>query len=121
MAVQSFIIKPQNNPHKDDFFTGLVQTVSTPTRHISTVLLNTPERPLTTTYRVTPTSAVKENLLPIVKATRGGGQRKGEGQVFQNIQRHLQHTLNHLPPIKRYDPISSDFDPVSYVMEMKMT
>lgn len=30
-------------------------------------------------------------------------------------------TLNHLPTIKRYYPISSDFDPVSYVMEMKMT
>lgn len=66
--------------------------MATPAGHISTVHLNILERLLTATYWITPTSSVKENLLPIVKATRGGGQRKGESQTFRNIQRHFQHS-----------------------------
>lgn len=68
------------------------------------------------------TNKCGEGKSTIVKATRGGGQRKGEGQIIWNVQRHFQHSHTEpFTPIKRYYPVPSDFDPVSYVMEMKMT
>lgn len=112
MAVPSAIIKPQYSPYQCDFFTGLI---SSPACHFSTVHLNKPERALT----ILP--GHDNGHLLTKKPTVRGCDRLQHNWVRTYGTSNCTSSTHILPTIKRTLSHIFDFEPVSYVMEIKMT